>query len=228
MLKFQQNPIKMQKYLQVLKKCPLFFNIKEEDLPKMLFCLSAKVLTFDKKYTVIAEGSPFKYVGILLSGGAQITSVDYYGNRNILSNIESGEIFGEAFACAGVNSNVSVVAVEKSEIMFIKCSRMLYSCSNACGFHGQLIQNLIRGLAQKNLFFHQKTLITAKRTTREKLLSYLNACAKKANSNTFEIPFDRQALADYLQVERSGLSAEISKLRAEKVLKSEKNKFTLL
>jgi len=107
-------------------------------------------------------------------------------------------------------------------------ARITRSCSNACGFHQQMIFNLMKIMAVKNLCFHQKIEITSKRTTREKLMTYLMIEAKKKRSDTFDIPYDRQELADYLEVDRSGLSAEISKLRREGVLLSEKNRFTLL
>ena len=181
-----------------------------------------------EKYTILSEGSPAKYVGIVLSGSAQIVQVDYYGNRNILSEIEPSQVFAEAFACAEVRSiPVTVIANEPCEIMLIDCSHILHTCSNHCGFHQQLIYNLMKDLASKTLLFHQRIEITSKRTTREKLLTYLMLQAKKADSNSFDIPFDRQELADFLEVDRSGLSAEISKLRKEGILDSEKNHFVL-
>lgn len=219
----------MKKYLEVLKKCPLFLEIDDESLLRMLTCLGAKVDSFDKKYTIFREGAPAKYVGIVLSGEAQITQNDYFGNRTILSNIKPSELFAEAFAAAGVTSMpVSVIATEQSEIMFIDCAHILHTCQNGCGFHHQLIYNLMKDLADKSIMFHQKIDIISKRTTREKLLSYLMVCSKKAGKASFTIPFDRQELADYLGVDRSGLSVEISKLRDEGILESRKNHFKLL
>ena len=195
----------------------------------MLNCLGARVAFFDKKYTVMAEGSPARYIGIVLSGEVQISQVDYYGNRSILSSIGPSEVFAEAFACAEVNSlPVTVIANEPSEIMFIDCSHILHTCTNNCGFHQQLIFNLMKDLATKNILFHQKIEITAKRTTREKLLTYLTLQAKNTGERSFDIPYDRQELADYLEVDRSGLSAEISKLRNEGILESNKKHFVLL
>ena len=219
----------MKKYLQILNKCPLFFGIAEEDLLRMLTCLGARVEFFDKKYTVISEGSPARYIGIVLSGEVQISHSDYYGNRNIISVVGRAQMFGEAFACAEIQSiPVTVTAVEPSEIMLIDCSHILHTCHNNCGFHQQLIYNLMKDLAQQTLLFHQKIEITSKRSTREKLMTYLAIRAKECASESFEIPFDRQELADYLEVERSGLSAEISKLRAEGVIECEKSRFKLL
>ena len=219
----------MKKYLETLRKCPLFRQIEDENLIRMLGCLGAKVETFDKKYTILAEGSPAKYIGIVLSGSAQIVQVDYFGNRSILSSIEPSQFFAEAFACAEIRSiPVTVIANEPCEVMLIDCNHVLHTCTNSCGFHQQLIFNLMKDLAKKTLMFHQRIEITSKRSTREKLLTYLMLQAKKANSNRFDIPFDRQELADYLEVDRSGLSAEISKMRKEGMIKSQKNHFELL
>lgn len=219
----------MKKNLEILKKCPLFFQIREEDLLRMLTCLGAKVVPFDKKYTIFTEGRPAKQIGIILSGTAQIIRVDYYGNRSILSELGPSELVGEAFACAEVQSlPVTVVANEPCEVMFIDCAHIIHTCSNNCGFHQQLIFNLMKDLAAKTIAFHQRIEITSKRTTREKLMAYLMTQAQKARSNRFEIPFDRQELADYLEVDRSGLSVEISKLRAEGILESRKRRFELL
>lgn len=218
----------MKKYLEILKKCPLFEDIEEDNISKMLHCLNAKVDFFDKKYTILAEGKPSKYIGIVLSGSVQVEQVDYYGNRSILSIVEPSQLFAEAFACAGVEAvPVSVIANEPSEIMLIDCRHILHTCANNCAFHQKMIFNLMKDLATKTVMFHQKIDITSKRTTREKLLAYLGFQAKKAGSNSFTIPFDRQKLADFLEVDRSGLSTEIGKLKKEGILDCRKNYFEI-
>ena len=219
----------MKKYLKILKKCALFDGIGDQDLLRMLTCLGATVDSYDKKYTVMVEGTTAKYIGIVLSGSIQIMQMDYYGNRSILSSVKAGQVFGEAFACAEVEAlPVSVVASEPCEIMMIDSGHILHTCQNNCGFHQQLIYNLMKDLASKTIMFHQRIEVTSKRTTREKLLTYLSMEAKAAQSRSFDIPFDRQALADYLEVDRSGLSAEIGKLTREGILESHKNHFELL
>ncbi len=218
----------MKKHLEILKKCPLFEGIAEQDLLTMLHCLGAKIEHFDKKYTIFAEGSPARQLGIMLSGSAQITRLDYYGNRSILSEINTSEVFAEAFACAEIPTfPVNVIANEACDIMFIDCRHILHTCSNNCAFHQKMIFNLMRDLASKTILFHQKIEITSKRSTREKLMTYLSLQAKKANSNRFVIPFDRQELADYLEVDRSGLSAEIGKMKKEGIIDCEKNRFVI-
>ncbi|MBQ7999722.1 MAG: Crp/Fnr family transcriptional regulator [Ruminococcus sp.] len=219
----------MKKYFDVLRKCPLFIGIADEHIFKMLNCLGAKSESFDKKYTIIGEGNPAKFIGILLSGSAQIEQMDYYGNRTIVGRVEPSQLFSEAFACAQVDAvPVSVIANEPCDVFLIDCSHILHTCQNNCSFHQQMIFNLMKNLAVKIIVFHQKIEITSKRTTREKLMSYLMFCAKEVGSNSFDIPYDRQELADFLEVDRSGLSAEISKLRKEGVLTSTKKHFELL
>ena len=219
----------MKEYLSVLKKCPLFAKIAEEDLLPMLGCLGAQVTRYSKRETVLSEGEPFHCIGIVLSGSVQVLRVDFYGNRSIMTEINPGELFGESFACAGVQAiPVDVVANEAAEVMFVNCQRVMGACCNACRFHQQLIYNLMEVMARKNLMFHQKIEITSKRTTREKLIAYLLLQAKQQGRSRFEIPYDRQELADYLEVDRSGLSAEIGKLRKEGVLNSCRSWFELL
>ena len=195
----------------------------------MLSCLGARVARFDKKYTIFAEGSPSKYIGIVLSGTAQEIQIDYYGNRSILSVVRPGEVFAEAFACAEIDAlPVTVIADEPCEVMLIDCSHVLHTCENNCGFHQQLIYNLMKDLARKTIMFHERIEITSKRTTRDKLMSYLALEAKKAGSDSFGIPFNRQELADFIEVDRSGLSTEIGKLVREGVIRNKKNHFEIL
>lgn len=219
----------MKDFFDILRECPLFDRIGDESLKEMLGCLNAKERSYKKGDAVFAEGDKAKYLGIVLEGSVQLVRVDYYGNRSILANIEPPQLFGEAFACAGLKSlPVDAVAATDTRILLLDAQRIARPCGNACPCHGQTILNLLHIIAKKNLVLHQKIEITSKRSTREKLMTYLLLQAKKAKSHTFTVPYDRQELADYLEVDRSGLSAEISKLRNEKVLECRRSTFTLL
>jgi len=216
-------------YLSVLMTCPLFAGVAEQELSVMLDCLGAKTVRAEKNGVVFLAGDPARYVGVVLSGQVQILQEDYYGNRSILGRAGPGELFGEAFACAGVEAlPVSAVAAERSEIMLLECGRITTSCCNACAFHNRMIVNLLQVMAAKNLQFHQKLQIISQRTTREKLMSYLMAQARGRQASQFTIPFDRQELADYLGVDRSGLSGEISRLKAEGVIDCHRSTFKIL
>ncbi len=219
----------MEKDFATLAHCPLFREIEPTDLRAMLTCLGAKAADYEKGQVVLAEGSPARCLGIVLEGALQIEKVDYNGNRSILMKLRPGEMVAEAFACAGVAAlPVEVVAAEDSRVTLIDARRITHTCNNACRFHNQMIYNLLQGVAMKNILLNQRIEITSKRSTREKLLAYLLMEAKRRDSRRFTIPYDRQELADYLEVERSGLSAEIGKLRREGVIECHRSEFTLL
>ena len=219
----------MKENLPILQRCALFSGIHLEDLPVLLTCLGGKVHSYKKDQIIWNEGDRVAHIGIVLTGAVQLIREDYDGNRSIMGHMGPGQLFGETYAYAGVKAlPVSVVADADSTVLLVGSHRICSSCSNACDFHKQLIENMLHLTAQKNLMLHQKIHITSKRTTREKLMAYLLIQAKQAGRNTFTIPFDRQGLADYLEVDRSGLSAEISKLRKEGILESEKSTFKLL
>lgn len=218
----------MKKYFNVLRKCPLFNGISDENLTAMLGCLQAKLREFSRKENIFAEGDPAGYMGIVLSGTVQIVRQDYFGNRSIIGMAEPGDLFAESFACAGAaEMPVDVVASEDAEVLLIHQNRISNPCSSACDFHKQMIFNLMKIIAAKNIAMNQKLEITSKRSTREKLMAYLLMQAKKNGSSKFIIPYDRQELADFLGVDRSGLSAEISKLRAEGVICCHRNQFEI-
>lgn len=219
----------MVKKLEILKNCPLFAGIEAENLAPMLGCLGAKAVSYGKNEAVFTEGDAIHQLGIVLSGTVQIVKMDFFGNRSIVASIGSGQLFGESFACANVPAlPVSVIASEQSEILLVDCRRITLTCSNACAFHNRMVLNLLQVMAQKNLLFNRKVEILSQRSTREKLMTYLLEEAKRSHSDSFTIPFDRQGLADFLGVERSALSAEISKLRREGVLENTRSEFKIL
>lgn len=219
----------MKEFLPILLSCPLFDGISSGDLSAILGCLGARVMPIRKGQPTFREGDTAVFIGIVLAGSVQLVREDYYGNRSLLAVVQPGELFAEAFACAGIEAvPVSVIAAEESEIMLVECRRVLTLCGNACGFHSSLVANLLQVVAYKNLVLNRKIEFMSRKTTREKLMAYLLWQAKEKNSDEFVIPYDRQQLADYLGVERSAMSAELSKLRREGVLESHKNEFRLL
>lgn len=219
----------MEQFYSVIEKCPLFNGISRSDFTGMFGCLGANVIEMRKGQPILMEGDATNRIGVILSGSVQLVREDYYGSRSVLSHIGPAQIFGEAYAFSEADAlPVSVVPDQDGKVLMLDSRRIASCCSNACEFHNKMIFNLLRMVANKSLMLHQKIEITSKRTTREKLLSYLAYQAKLQNSNSFTIPFDRQALADYLEVDRSGLSVQISQLRKEGILESEKNHFRLL
>ena len=219
----------MKKFFSQLDMCGLFDGIAPEDIDSMLSCLKAKIIRYKKGSAVFLEGDPAGNVGIVLSGKVHIVREDYYGNRNIVAIVSTGEMFGEVFACAGTDlMPVSVFAEEISEIMFIDLRSITTTCGQGCEFHGVIIRNLLRIVSEKNLILNRKIDFLSKRSTREKLLSYLSAQAKRTGSAEFSIPFNRQELADFLCVDRSAMFAELSKMSRDGLIRYEKSRFRLL
>ena len=211
-----------------LKKCPLFKNIPETEYEDVIHCLQASVRTYPKDAPIFTAGDTPSCIGVVLSGNLAIVQVDYWGSRNILSVIDSGDLFGEAFACAEVPAlPVSVTARTDCQVLLIPHEKLLSSSSSACSFHTRLIQNLIRVLAQKNIGLTQKIRHISKKSTRQKIMSYLSSCAIAAGSNTFTIPLNRQEMADYLSVERSALSSVLSSMQKEALIQFHKNQFQI-
>lgn len=218
----------MEKYFDILRRSPLFSEISSEELGSMLHCLGAKVVDIPKGDPVFLEGDPAGFIGIVLEGSIQIVQEDYFGNRSIIHHSQAGDIFAEAFSFTGLDAMpVSGYAVKNSKCMLLACRRMMTVCSSACGFHNRLVKNLLQLVSRKNLMLNEKIRYMSQKTTREKLLAYLADQAKLAGSSDFTIPFDRQALADYLGVERSAMAAEISKLRRDGILETTGSRFHL-
>ncbi|HWQ06184.1 MAG TPA: Crp/Fnr family transcriptional regulator [Feifaniaceae bacterium] len=211
-----------------LKKTSLFRGTSEEELPTLLDCLAPTTREYAKNELILRQGEDVSAVGLVLSGRAQIIEEDFWGNRSILADAWPGDLFAEAYAfLPGELLRVSVVAAEPTSVMLLDGKRMLEVCSSACRFHTRLVQNILAESARKNLALTRKVSHMSKRSTREKLLSYLSGQALGAGSDAFEIPFNRQQLADYLCVDRSAMSSELCKMRDEGLLVFDKNSFQL-
>ena len=214
--------------LEKIKDSLLIKDIKVEELSSMLGCLRGVIKTYKKDELVLSEGIEIKKFGLLIEGKLQIVQYDYLGNKSILSIIEPNQIFGEAYAYVNKLPSMNVEALVDSTVLFLDSDKLSVPCENCCTFHKQLVKNLLYIISNKNVNLTQKIECMSKRTTKEKLLTFLSLESIKQNSKEFTISLDRQALADYLGVERSAMSAELSKLRKDGIIECEKNWFKLL
>lgn len=218
----------MLKYLNVINKSELFAGIKGHDIASMLECFQAREAKYFKNERILRAGEPTGFMGLLLKGSAFIVQEDFWGNRNFVAKVVPGQLFAEAFACVPETPlSVSVIAERPSSVLLINLRRVLSPCGSGCAFHISAIRNLLSDLAAKILRLNEKLSHMAQRTIRKKLLSYLSLEAVKTGAAAFSIPYNRQQLADYLSVDRSALSNELSKMRAEGILSFEKNRFKL-
>lgn len=218
----------MKDFLPIIRSSTLFSGISAEELTAMLSCLDTKTESFLKDAFLLRAGDTAESIGLVLSGNVLIVQEDIWGNRNILSKAGPGQTFAAAYACApGSVLNVSALAETPVTAMFLNVKRVLNVCPSACAHHSRIIRNLLGELAEKNLRFGEKLTHMGQRTTRAKLMSYFSAEVQRLGTYEFDIPFSRQQLADYLAVERSGLSQELGKMRDEGLLSFRKSHFVL-
>ena len=219
----------MKKYLPILKNSPFFKGLTDNEILSVLHCVEAVTVSKEKDSYIFRAADSTQVMGLALSGCVLIIQEDLWGHRNILSKCHAGDFFGEPYAASpGAVLNISVVADEDCEIVFLNIQKLLVTCPTACGHHQKLIRNLVSVLANKILILNDKITHVGKRTTREKLLSYLSAESIRHSSLSFDIPFDRQQLADYLCIDRAAMSTEISKLQKEGFIKTHRNHFEVL
>lgn len=218
----------MEDFSKAVLASQLFSGISEHELTAMLSCLDAKIEEYPKGAFVLRAGDGVEAIGLVLLGSVLVIQEDIWGNRNILSKVGAGQTFGTAYACApGSVLNSAVVAETAVTVMFLNVRRILNVCSSACAHHNRIIRNLLGELAEKNLMINEKLTHMGQRSTRSKVMSYLSAKAQCLGKYEFDIPFSRQQLADYLAVDRSGLSIELGKMRDEDLLDFRKNHFVL-
>ena len=212
-----------------LSKTALFRGTTPEEVESMLACLGAWRRQFDKGEIICRAGDVVTALGMVLSGRVLIENGDLWGSTTVLDSVGPGEIFAETYACVpGEPLMVDVVAAEAARVLFLDMGRVLQVCSHTCGHHNRLIRNILALAAQKNLNLSRKIFHTSPKTIRGRLLSYLSDQAIRSASRCVCIPFDRRQLADYLNVDRSALSHELSKMVRDGLIRVEKNRFWLL
>ena len=169
-----------------------------------------------------------KEVGIILSGGVDMVKEDFWGNKAMLLRLRRNELFGETFACGDDSmSTVTFLVSEDARILFLPFDRVMHRGTMACEFHHRLVENMVRIIAGKNRDLMQKVEVVSKRSIREKILAYLSIQAQRQQSRYFEIPLGRVELAGYLCVDRSALTRELAKMKAEGLIDFHRNWFRM-
>ena len=208
---------------------PLFDGISRSERKAMLGCIGYHIGSFRKGDIVAFEAENIKHIGIIMEGAVDMVKEDLWGNKTMLLRMRRDELFGETFACG--QDNLSVVTFQVSEdarILFMPFERVMHSCTMACRFHHQLIENMVHIIAKKNRDLMRKVEVVSKRSIREKLLAYLSIQAQNQNSRYFEIPLGRVELAEYLCVDRSALTRELTKMKEDGLIDYDKNCFRIL
>ena len=216
-------------YENFLIKTPLFKGISVKEMVALIPCLKLTEKIYDKGEYIYCAGEKISNIGIVLVGSVSIEHNDIWGNTSIMDNIGSGQVFAETYACVpNVPIMVDVVATTRSKILFFNASHILNLCAKGCLHHIKLINNMLSIASQKNLNLSRRIFHTTSKSVRSRLMSYFSFQATLRGSLKFSIPFNRQQLADYLSINRSVLSNEISKMQKEGLIKVSKNTFEIL
>lgn len=213
--------------MSFISKTALFRGCSEEDILNMSEHLDFRTDRYRKGDVIFSTGSVVTDIGLVLSGSVRIEHTDLWGNKSILGLTPAGGVFAESYACIpNEPMMVDAVANEDCDILFISVPRLFIPCS-ACGSQNRLIQNLVMISAGKNLQLSRRSLHTSPKTIRGRLFSYFSQQVSAQGSNKIVIPFDRQQLADYLNLDRSALSKELGKMRNDGLIEYNKNTFVI-
>lgn len=212
----------MKNLYEKLKKVPLFNNVKEKEINEIID--QSYIKSYQKDEYILKAGDFIFNTGIILKGEISVISEDFWGNKNIISTLSEGNVFAEIFSLKNnIPLNVSVVSNEDSTILFINVNEIINKTRNFV-----FIKNLMNIISTKTLMLNRKNELLSKRTIREKVMTFLSQQAISANNNSFKIPFSREEMADFLAVDRSALSRELSKMKKEGIIAYNKNNFTLI
>lgn len=207
----------------------LFAGIRQEDMAGMLGCIGYFVRTYQKGEVIAFEEETIHHVGVVLRGTVDMVKEDFWGNRTMLVRMRKDEVFGETFACGEDNlSVVTFLASEDSEVLFLSFGRVMHTCSHACAFHQTLVENMVRLIARKNRELMRKVEVVSKKSLREKILAYLSIQAQIQGSRKITLPLGRVELAEYLCADRSALTRELAKMKAENIIEFHRNLFEIL
>ena len=215
--------------IQKLQKSMLFRDMTESEITKALQVLEAHEKSYEKGETLLIAGTITERIGLVLEGSVTIESNDAWGNRTIISHVEKGQVFAETYALL-VNEPmlVDVTASEDCLILFLRTGGIQSLKNSLDPWALKYITNLLTISMHKNLILSGRSFHTAPKTIRGRVMAYLNSVSLQRQSREFDIPFDRQQLADYLNLERSALSKELGKMQKDGLVSYRKNHFIIL
>lgn len=207
---------------------PIFAGIAQEEYEEMARRGCIRLADYPKEEVLLRTGDKTEEFGILLSGKIHIENIDLWGSRMILHSILPGGAFGETYAFCQAPMMVDVLAVEQSQVLWVRLTALLSPQNEREGWYHKLLRNVLILSTQKNLAWSSRVFCISAKTIRGRVMTYLSSEALRTGKRQFTIPFDRQQMADYLNVERSALSKELGKMQREGILTFRKNTFCLL
>ena len=220
---------RLEKYYNQIKTSPVFYGMNDDELKGLLECFNARIRKYEKEEMIIRQGDIISNIYLILDGEVNIEKDSYWGRRIIISRLGQNDNLALSFVGSkNIESSIDAITVEDTLVLILSYEKCTSMCQNACTRHKILINNLFQILSKENIELIQKIENVSQKSIRDKLLTYLSNEARKKHSNSFDIQFNRQDLADYLNVDRSAMSFELSKLQKEGFIKYDKNHFELL
>lgn len=230
-MNFSQNSL-LKEYPALLTN-PLFFGLSEEEILQSIQKLSGITRSYEKGALIYHMGDVVQAMGILLKGQTLIESTDPWGNRTILSSLEAGDYFAETYALLPQEPLMVDVSVSEPALVSLpesSSTRHTYGFSGIRSGTGTLT---VKAESAESLYPKESDPVSTDLPYRSEdhprttfILPLLAGC--RQNSMYFTIPFSRQQLADYLNVDRSALSAELGKMKREGLIDFQKSDFRIL
>lgn len=206
----------------------LFSNFTEEEMEDLLSSLPTSVRQYKKNEYILHAGDRITQFGVILSGRIVIENTDFLGNQIVLAENQKGDIFAEIYAyLSKVPLMVDVRATENTEVLFLDLAPLHQPTIENKNWYVKFLRNLLTVSAKKNIAFSNRTFHTSSKRARDRIASYLSSQAILHGKNEFTIPFNRQEMADYLNLDRTALSNELGKMEKEGLISFKKNHFTL-
>lgn len=217
------------KYIPVLGKVPLFYNITDMELIGMLTCFHSRVRRYDKEGIIAVEGDPYTGIGVILSGGVIVSKINEQGERVVISKFGQGQMFGEMIAFSEKNKwPATVSALKDTEVISIDPSLIVNTCGKMCGSHRQLIMNMLTLVSNKALVLNKKVEYLSKKSMRGKLAKYIIEQKKGKETKNFEVDLNRNELSDFLNVSRPSMSRELGRMKEDGLIDFHKQTFKIL
>ena len=216
-------------YFEDLKQTRIFRSATEFECQAMMFCFKTRFKYFNKHEHIVEQGENMEDLVLIVKGGAIVQHIDSLGDISILMRLKKGDVYGLENAYSGETVfKDTLIATEKTLVLFMNKHRVVNPCENRCRRHDIVAKHLMQIVAERNAQLLEKLTHMSKRTIREKLMSYFNSLAKKAGVNYFEIPFNKTELANFLSVDRSAMSTELSKMKEDGLIDFERRQFHLI
>jgi len=208
-----------------IKKSLLFKDLSNEDFKYMMTFLDGQIKDFEDNQIIFDYYRHLDVAGILLQGQVRGAMLNENGNEYSLNLYYPGDIFATSYSL--IKDEVSLVqfkSVDQSQVLFIKLSNLLNNDDSRVVNEFRI--NLLKVIALNNINQNKRMQVLAQKSIRDKVIVYLYGI--KGNKKTINLTLNRQDLADYLNVDRSALSRELSNLKKEGYIDYYKNSITVL